>query len=100
MEITEVKALNGIKTDKHDEYLAAMIPLMEEVVKEYCNDDFVDGEQVTFPSSIKVAIAKWVQFNMLQTGVSGRSQGVSYSYETQLPDSVKVYLKPFRKVKW
>lgn len=101
MDITEVKNINGITTTKHDSYIATMIPLMEEAVKDYCNNSFLDeDENEVIPGGVKIAIAKWIQFNMLQSGVSSRSQGVSYSYDTEVPESIKTHLRRYRRVKF
>lgn len=101
MNVTEVKSLTEIKTDKHDDYILTILPYMIESIKEYCNNQFldVDGNE-SLPGGARIAISKWIQFNILQAGVNSRSQGVSYNYETEVPNSIKIHLKPYKRLRW
>lgn len=101
MDIQEVKDINRWNTEKHDSYIGIVLPMFVEAVKGYCGNPFTDENGVeSLPGSVRVAVAKWIEFNVLQSGVSGRSQGVSYSYETQVPDSIKMLLQPHRRLKF
>lgn len=95
MEITEVKGILSISTNKHDMYFATSIPLFMEYAGEYCNQTFAEP----LPGGVKIFIAKACEYNMQQSGLSSRSMGsVSYSYETDFPPSLLKLLKPYRKV--
>lgn len=101
MEVTTVKNILGITTTKHDTYLNEVTPLFVETAKSYCNNDFLNDDGVeVLPGAVKIAIAKWIEYNMHTAGVSGRSQGISYSYDTNVPDGIKALLKAYRRVSW
>ena len=100
MDTETVKAILQIKTEKHDTYISVVLPLFVGTVKEYCGQTFtIDGVEL-LPSGVQIAIAKWIEYNMQTAGVAGRSQGVSYSYSTELPGSIKTLLKPHRKLRF
>lgn len=100
MEITEVKNILGITTSKHDAYLTAVIPLFIDTIKTTCNNEFIVDGSEQLPGAMKIAVAKWAEFNMHTAGVNSRSQGVSYSYDTDVPDSIMKLIRPFKKVKF
>ena len=101
MEVMDVKMLLGLKTDKHDQYIEAMIPILMEYAKDYCNTSFFIAEEEIIPGPVKLFIAKAIEFNMNPAGVSARSMGgASYSYETDFPSSITRLLKPYRKVRF
>ena len=97
LEIAQVKALLGLTTSKHDQFIEEMTPILIEYTQEYCNNQFKDQ----LPGPVKLFIARAIQFNMNPAGVSSRSMGgASYSYETSYPDSLTSMLKPYRKVRF
>lgn len=101
MDITLVKNMLGIKTTKHDTYLETVLPLMIDIVEEKFYGSFeLDelGEKI-IPSSAKIAIAKWIEFNMNVAGLKSESEGISYSYSLEVPQSIKELL-PRPKVKF
>lgn len=102
MEITEVKNILGITTTKHDTYLATVVPLFTEAAQDYCNNPFTDESGAeALPGGVKIAIAKWCQLNMNQSGLKSRSMGeVSYSYDLTIPDTIKGLLRPHRRLKF
>ena len=101
MDLIEVKDILQIKTEKHDSYIGTVLPLFLDAAKEYCNNGFTDSEGTEdIPAGVRLAVAKWIEFNMHTAGVQSRSQGVSYSYSLELPDSVKILLRPHRRVRF
>lgn len=102
MELQSVKNLLGISTDKHDGYLAEMIPILIDYAKEFCNNPFLDGNnQEELPGSVKLFVAKAAQFNMNPAGIKGRSMGgASYSYDTDFPESIMRLLRTNKRVKF
>ena len=101
IDVVRVKILLGLNSNKHDDYIEEMIPILVDYAKEYCNNSFTrDGEEC-LPNPLALFVAKAIQFNMNPTGVSGRSMGgASYSYETDFPDSILRMLRPYRKVRF
>lgn len=102
-DVDEIKALLCIAGTKHDAYILAMLPILFEEVKGYCNNAF--GETVTttpnIPGPVKLFMAKAIEFNQKDTGLKGRSMGTtSYSFETDLPKGLYKMLVPYRKVKF
>ena len=101
MTIDQVKKLLGIRNEKHDDYIEAMIPILMEYARGYCNATFFIGNEEVIPGPVKLFVAKAIEFNMNPAGVSGRSMGgASYSYETDFPPSITRLLKPYRKVRF
>ena len=102
MDLASVKNLIGITTEKHDAYLAEMIPILTDYAKEFCNNKFLDeNNQEALPGSVRLFIAKAAQFNMNPAGIKGRSMGgASYSYDTDFPESIMKLLRPYKKVRF
>lgn len=101
IDIDEIKRIVGFKTDKHDEYLTTMIPLLLEYVTAYCNNDFAKKGEVVVPGGAKIFIAKACEYNMQSAGLKGRTMGtVSYSYELEFPESIIRFLRPYRRLKF
>jgi len=67
MTADEVKAILGITDAAHDAQIAALLPVVEDWVQSYCNDDgmkvYGAGED-EFAPAVKGAIAGLVQFKM------------------------------------
>lgn len=101
IDIEEVKKIIGFKTDKHDEYLTTIIPLLFEYVVAYCNNDFTSKGEVVMPGGVKIFIAKACEHNMQSAGLKGRAMGtVSYTYELEFPESIIRFLRPYRRLKF
>lgn len=97
MDIQDVKNMLSINTNKHDHYLAEVIPLFIEQAQGYCNNTFGTG----LPAGVKLYVAKAIEHNMKPVNLKSRSMtDVSYSYETELPKTVTKYLAPYRKVRF
>ncbi|MGX2958041.1 phage head-tail connector protein [Peribacillus sp. JNUCC 23] len=101
MDIQSVKNMLGIKTNKHDNYLMEVVPLFVDQAKDYCNNSFkVDGQEV-LPAGVKLYVAKAIEHNMGDSTLKGKTMGsISYSYETELPQSITKYLSPYKKVRF
>lgn len=102
-QIKEIKLINGEQGTGKDEYYRAMLPIIFDEVKEHCNNTFGETESgpPALPGGVKLFMAKAIQFNENKAGLKGRSMGsVSYSYETEFPESLYKYLRPYRKVKF
>jgi len=95
MEVSEVKRLLRIEGTAHDDYLAAVLPLVIEHVKAYCNQDFTDG----LPGGVRLAVAKWCQAYMKEAGVQSETlarHSVTYSVD-QMPAEVRGILNNYRR---
>lgn len=98
MDITTVKNILGITSNRHDAYLAEVVPLFLEIAQDRTNNTFLEGEE---PAGVKIFVAKACEFNMHQAGLQSRTMGeVSYSYETDLPKSVTKHLNPYKRVRF
>lgn len=102
MDMQSVKTLLGITTDKHDGYLAEMIPILTDYAKEYCNNSFSNSlNEEQLPGSVMLFVAKAAQFNMNPAGITSRSMGgASYSYDTDFPEAIMKMLRPYKKVRF
>jgi hypothetical protein len=98
--VNEVKVLLRIQSDTDDAYLAAMLPLVEEYVVEYCNQDFKDATGVVvFPGGVKIAIAKMCQYQMRESGVQSESLARhSVTYDgSKMPSDITNLLNSYRR---
>lgn len=102
MNIAEVKALLGITTSKHDDYLDAVVPIFIEDAKAKTNNDFTDENGVeTLPGPVRLYVAKACEYNMQSAGLKSRSMGeVSYSYQTEFPEAINGLLKRYKRVRF
>lgn len=105
-DIAEIKVINGIKDSetKHDDYIKTMLPMLLESVVGHTNNNFggirADGS-VNLPGPVKIYLAKAIERSTIKTGLKSRSMGsVSYTYDTSVPNELKDYLTPFKKVRF
>lgn len=104
-DVDEIKGILGISfTDtSRDAYILTMLPLLLESVMTYTNNNFniaADGT-LRIPGGVKIYLAKAIERNTLQTGLKSRSMGsVSYSYDNGVPDELKAFLAPYKKVRF
>ncbi|GLC89336.1 hypothetical protein [Lysinibacillus piscis] len=97
-EIDLLKQMNGVTGAKHDAFYQAMAPVLFDVAKDHCNGNWEPSEM---PQGVRLFIAKAIQFNMQTTGLNSRRMGsVSYSYDTEFPNAIWTYLRPYKKVKF
>lgn len=95
MDTQKIKRIAGITTDKHDDYLNEVIPLFLGFAEEYCGQELSDT-----PHGVTLFVAKAAQYNMKEAGLKGRTMGeISYSYETEFPESIMKFLTPYRKMR-
>lgn len=101
MEITAVKNLIGLNTEKHDGYLTEITPILVDFAKEHCNNPFEKDGEESLPGPVRLFVAKAAQYNMNPAGVTGRSMGgASYSYELDFPESIMKLLRPYKRVRF
>ncbi len=65
--------MTEIKTDRHDEYLSEIVPILIESASDFCSNTF-DPEAL--PAGVKLFVAKAAEYNMNPSGLSGRSMGM------------------------
>ncbi len=102
-QIKEIKLINGERGTEKDDYYRAMLPIVFDEVKEHCNNTFgeTETEAPVLPGGVKKFMAKAIQHNENKAGLKSRSMGsVSYSYETDFPESLYKHLRPYRKVRF
>jgi hypothetical protein len=96
--LDKIKVMLGITDNSKDDYLNTMIPLIVDDVQEQCNNTF---DISNLPSGIIRYLAKALEFDMGDSRLKSRSLGnVSYSFNTELPDSVAKLLRPYKKVRF
>lgn len=100
--LAEVKTLLSISDDTKDDQIEMMIPIVEDFVTKYCNDDFTDEDGVTFfPAGLKLPTAQLIKFQMDYKGVSSESIGdYSVSFFGNVPDGIKSMLRPYKKLRF
>ncbi|MGG3662522.1 phage head-tail connector protein [Bacillus gobiensis] len=97
--LAKVKAILQPKTDKHDAYLQTMVSLLTEVASDKCNQEF--SLERNMPAGVILFIAKACEFNMGSSTLRSRTTGnVSYSYNTELPESVTKSLAPYKRLRF
>lgn len=100
--LAEVKTLLSISDDTKDDQIEMMIPIVEDFVTKYCNDDFTDEDGVTsFPAGLKLPTAQLIKFQMEFKGVAGSTVGdYSVSFFANIPDGIRSMLRPYKKLKF
>lgn len=101
-EVTETEAIklitinNDLMTSERIEHYKVLAPIYFDVACAYCHTK-LDYKN----KSVQLFIAKAIQYYSHNIGIASRSMGtVSYSFETNLPESVLRVIKPFKKVAW
>ncbi|WP_081787944.1 phage head-tail connector protein [Sporolactobacillus terrae] len=96
--LQQIKTLTGLNDDTKDAYLNTVIPLIVEDAQEQCNNTF---DINNLPAGIIRYLAKVIEFDMGDSRLKSRSLGnVSYSFNTELPDSVTRLLRPYKRVRF
>jgi hypothetical protein len=98
----EVKTLLNISDTSKDDFITAMIPITEDFVIRYCNNDFTDADSVTtFSAGLKLPVVQLIKFAMEYKGVSSEGIGdYSVSFFGAIPESIRTGLKPYKKLKF
>ncbi|MGM9987229.1 MAG: phage head-tail connector protein [Bacillaceae bacterium] len=101
MDYTEVKAILGYKTNKHDSYIDTVIPMFIEWMEDDCNYCFRDESgNYNLRGGAKIALAKMIEHNINQAGLSSKTMGeVQYTYDTNFPVSILNMLAPYRRIR-
>jgi len=89
----EVKTLLQITDSTYDALITALIPIVEDYVKNYCNNEFTDG----YPVGLKGIVAKIIYHNIFnKDGVLKFKRGqVSVEY----PDNIYKQLDAYKAMK-
>ena len=103
MDVSDVKTLLQIPADdaSKDDYLEAVVPLLVEYVKSYCNQTFTEDEIEVLPGGVQLAIAKMAEFNMANVTEKSTTVGaysVTYTTGSEYPKSIMKLLRPYRQV--
>lgn len=99
-EINSIIALAGepITTSATDHY-TALAPYLYDIACDYVNQQ-LDMDNDKQRSAVFLFVARAGQFYKTKAGLLGRSMGtVSYSYAEDIPKSVFLPLKPYRKLR-
>lgn len=100
LEKSEVKKLLKIPDadTSQDDFIEAMIPIATEFAESHCNRSFAND----MPFGVKLGVAKLIESFGSNNNVSSESIGdLSQSFfSSDIPDSVKTFLKPYRQVKF
>ncbi len=98
MNADDVKLINKLPLEdtSQDDTLKKLIEVYKGIAEEYCNRTFEDS----LPYGVKKFIAESIKYGT-NSNLASRSMGtVSYSFVTDLPQSVYKHLAPFRKLRW
>jgi predicted extracellular nuclease len=107
MTLNEVKTLIRTTSTDLDSFISAELPLLEDYVKTYCNDDFLvetsagsTSYYTDMPLGVKRYIARKIKSDSCNiTGVMSESLGdYSVSYGNTVSDPLLALLNPYRKV--
>jgi hypothetical protein len=106
MNITELKQLLRIQEDdtEQDGYLEAILPVVKDHARCYCNQDFrtEEGED-DFPGGVRLGIAKFIEVQMnrpagVQSYTLARESTTWASGSSGLPEEVENLWSPHRVV--
>lgn len=96
--LDEVKSILQISNTNYDDLIEeTLIPSVQDYVQNYCNDDFLDG----FPSGLKLAVAKLIQYQLSNVSPNISSETIgkySVSYVVGYPKEITDMLNNYRKV--
>jgi len=93
--LDKVKSVLQLSGNQKDNAIAELIPLVEDWIKGYCNDDFVEP-----PQGYELIAIKMIEFNLNQkSGVESESLSRhSVTFATEYPLSITKGLR--RKIAW
>lgn len=104
MTLEEAKLLIGTTSTSKDNYYLSMLPIVEDYIENYCNDNFLvqtswgsTSYAKDYPEGIKLYIAKKLTSYEQESGIMSESIG-DYSVTFGSEDPLNNYLKPYRKV--
>lgn len=99
----EVKTILQISDDSKDGFIEQIIPIVEDFVKKFCNDDFLDDEgEEAWPVGIKLPVFKLIAYEMENAaGAQSEKLGdMTTSYGSGYPKALKEAFAPWRKVRF
>ena len=98
--LAEVKTILRISDTSKDDYINAVIPMIEGYIKDYCNNVFLDeNETENYPEGLKLIAIKMIEYNLNQSGVQSEKLGdYSVTYTTDYPDFIMRGLRRYRRV--
>lgn len=95
--VEEVKTMLKIHDNASDSLIDIMIPLLEDLFRKKCRDDFPDG----FPPGIKIPAIMVINHFLQDKGIRSETIGdYSVQFFVNLPESVENLLKPYKKIKF
>jgi hypothetical protein len=100
----EVKTLLQITDSSKDDLIDALIPIIEDDIREYCNQNFQDAPLVpSWQVWMKLPVSKMIYFNFnasLGNGLKSESQGeYSYTRDENMAGYPAGLMKAFDKAK-
>jgi Phage gp6-like head-tail connector protein len=103
MDLQTVKLLAGIPVEntKHDSFLQAKVPILLDWARDYCNKTFMVGDVEVLPAGVKKFVGEAIKYDLRDKGLKSRQLGnVTYTFDTDYPDSVTRNLAPYRALRW
>jgi hypothetical protein len=103
MELEQAKLLAEIPLEntKHDAFIKAKIPILLGVARDYCNKTFMIGDVEVLPAGVQKYVGEAIKYDLRNTGLKSRQMGnVTYSFDTNYPDTVTKNLGPYRALRW
>lgn len=101
----EVKKILQITDDSKDDAIDLLIPAVQDFIKTYCNNSFLNSEgEESFPAGLKLPAAKMIGIDLnkkILSGTQSESLGDhSISFTGDYPASILKALNLYRKVKF
>lgn len=86
MTLHQVKSILQIKDNTQDDYINAILPLVESFVLQHCRRNDI-------PPSLQLAVAKIIDFERTSSGLNSKSIGdIRLAYNTEYPENIKTIL--------
>lgn len=98
---SEVKTLLQMSEDdiSKDSFIELNIPIIEDFIKTYCKDDYVDG----FPVGLKQVGAQMINYNMQKPTANLDSEKIGDSYQVtfnkEYPQYILKQLSVYAKIR-
>jgi hypothetical protein len=103
MDLKTVKLLAGIPAEnvKHDGFIDAKVPILLGVARDYCNKTFMVGNVEVLPAGVQKFVGEAIKYDLRDNGLKSRQMGnVTYTFDTNYPDTVTKNLAPYRGLRW
>jgi len=98
--VCRVKTLLSIRDSKEDDAIELLIPMVEDEIKSYCNNNFLINGSIVWPVGMEIIAVKMIAYHLAnQLMIASETNGPNtVTYLQDYPQEIKNFLFKYRKL--